>query len=104
MSRTFAEINDGIVERVVVCDDPAWLAEKLGGNWVETKTEDPVEHYAGPGMGHDPAHRSKFAPVWDPRLQASKEDISGMQVFDGGKIREVIKDGDRYRPEAETKI
>jgi hypothetical protein len=31
MSRLFAEIVDAEVARVIVCDDPAWLVSRLGG-------------------------------------------------------------------------
>lgn len=47
----YAQIGpDSKVLRVVVCDNPQWLADRLGGTWVETVIDDPDQQYAGPGM------------------------------------------------------
>ena len=67
MSRYFAEVKDGIVQRVLVCDSPEWLSERLGGTWVETA--DPYAdaqevNYCGPGWGHDDTFPERFAPQW----------------------------------------
>jgi hypothetical protein len=32
----FAEIIDGVVERVIVADSKEWCASNLGGTWVQT--------------------------------------------------------------------
>jgi hypothetical protein len=45
----FAEIKDDIVHRVIVADNEQWCVENLGGEWVETFMDDPVEKYAGIG-------------------------------------------------------
>ena len=68
MSRYFAEVVNDEVTRVVVCDDPAWLADRLGGVWVETAdpyTDQPqTVRYAGPGWKYDPDWSVRFAVPW----------------------------------------
>ena len=64
----FAEVDNGIVQRVVVASSVEWCIEHLGGTWVETSDPytddgDPVA-YAGPGMGHDDTFPEKFAAPW----------------------------------------
>ena len=50
MTRYFARIDGAQqVQTVIVCDDPAWPALRLGGTWVETLKSDPVQAYAGIG-------------------------------------------------------
>ncbi len=53
------------VLRVVVCDNIAWLQQRLGGTWVETTDADATKQYAGPGMydGENIAPR-RFIPEW----------------------------------------
>lgn len=69
MTRYFAEIENNIVTRVVVCNNPSWLEARLGGTWIETKdpydleTATPVT-YCGPGYGYDPNFEERFAPQW----------------------------------------
>jgi len=61
----YAEIdNNGNVVRVIVCDDPNWITQRLGGTWVETQYTDSQEQYAGIGMGYDPNAVAKFASPW----------------------------------------
>ncbi len=86
MSRLFAEIVDAEVARVVVCDDPAWLVSRLGGQWVETRMEDPVEQYAGPGMGIDLDSQYRFAPLWDQPTHAEDAYPLGAYVWHQGAI------------------
>ena len=68
MSRYFAELDpDNVVLRVVVCDDPQWLTDRLGGTWAETAdpyTAPGTVAYCGPGHGYDPDWPVKFAPKW----------------------------------------
>ena len=68
MARYFAEVVNAEVVRVVVCDDPGYLADRLGGTWVETAdpyTDVPQEvSYTGPGHGYDPDWPCRFAPKW----------------------------------------
>jgi len=64
----FAELDpDNLVVRVIVCDNLAWIEERLGGTWVETA--DPyiapgTVAYTGPGHGYDPDWPLRFAPKW----------------------------------------
>jgi hypothetical protein len=94
MSRYFAQVTDGIVSRVVVCDDPAWLTSRLGGTWVETAdpyTEPGTVAYCGPGWGHDPEWPLAFAPTWQPWDGTFDEDNRtpfqvGSVVWDDGYL------------------
>lgn len=86
MSRLFAEIVADEVERVVVCDDPGWLADRLGGEWVETLPGDPIEQYAGPGMGTDPDSQYRFAPAWVQPTGAEDAYTLGAYVWHAGAI------------------
>jgi len=68
MARYFAEIKDGIVQRVVVCESKEWLEERLGGEWVETFMNSKDKHYAGKGYTYHP-DKTNFArprpyPSW----------------------------------------
>ena len=55
----FAELDENNqVIRVIVCDDPQWIADNLSGTWVETA--DTTEEIQGAGPGHF------YAPVSDP--------------------------------------
>ncbi len=70
MSKYFAELDEkGLVIRVVVCDNLAWLTSRLKGTWVETKINDPTEKYAGIGTKCDPGVPAKFIP--DPEKPAT---------------------------------
>jgi hypothetical protein len=45
-----AELDDNnVVLRVIVCDDPQWAIDNLGGNWVQTFTNMEGHNYAGVG-------------------------------------------------------
>lgn len=53
------------VLRVVVCDSPTWLAERLGGTWAETMQGDPVKQYAGIGYyDSGTVAPPQFIPPW----------------------------------------
>lgn len=94
MARYFAEIVNDEVFRVVVCEDPAWLTERLGGTWVETAdpgsdAEQEVA-YCGPGWGYDDDWPCKFAPKWVQPQGAGVEDDEpypvGSRVWHNGRI------------------
>ena len=87
----FAEVDNGIVQRVVVASSAEWCVEHLGGTWVETSDpyaddDDPVM-YAGPGMGHDDTFPEKFAAPWE-EWDGDNESLyqEGDLVFHGGRI------------------
>lgn len=86
MPRYFAQLDGNIVQRVIVCDDPQWIADRLGGTWVETVIGDPTEQYAGPGFGWDDGSQYRFAPQW--RQPEGSEDAyqAGAYVFHGEAI------------------
>lgn len=93
MSRYFAELNpDNVVSRVIVCDDPAWIDQRLGGTWVETAdpyaAPDEVA-YCGPGHGYDGTFPRRFAPQWVQPV-ATDEGWTfypeGAVVFHNGKL------------------
>ena len=94
MSRYFAEVDpDNVVLRVVVCDDPDWLVQRLGGTWVETA--DPYVEagevaYTGPGHGYDPDWPVRFAPQWVQPVAPDEEGRwpynVGSVVFDQGRL------------------
>lgn len=86
MPRYYAEIVDGVVVRVVVCDDPDWLASRVPGNWVETQFSDPVAAYAGVGHGHDSASEVVFAPQWQQPTGAEDAYPLGAYVYHEGAI------------------
>lgn len=63
-AKYYAQITAGKVTRVLVCNDPAWLASALGGTWVETLIDSDDEQYAGIDYGLEIDHPRKFAPQW----------------------------------------
>lgn len=101
MTRYFAEVNstDKTVQRVVVCNDPAWLTEHLGGTWAETAdpyaTEPQVVTYCGPGHGYDPEFPEQFASQWVQPVEIAEPEPGedpwtwypfGARVFHNGRI------------------
>ena len=89
MSRYWAELVNGIVQRVVVCDDEQWLADNLGGVWVETVDPygpETVERYPGPGMGSDPAWDICYANPWQQPTGAHDAYDEGVHVHHDGRI------------------
>lgn len=90
----FAEIADGQVVRVLVCNDPGWLTDRFGGVWVETA--DPYSDvpqtiaYCGPGWGYDDRWPERFAPKWVQPQGAGVEDAEpypvGTRVWHDGRI------------------
>lgn len=62
----FAEKDGtGKVLRVVVCDSAQWLAERLGGTWVETSETTTQVNGAGPGMyDSETIAPKRFIPPW----------------------------------------
>ena len=91
MARYFAELDpQGVVLRVIVCDDPAWPAANLGGTWVETAdpyTDEPqTVAYCSPGFGHDDTWPEKFAPQWRQPTNAEDAYPVDTLVFHNGRI------------------
>ncbi len=57
-----AEIKDGKVVRVIVCNDINWAKETLGGEWVETSYTGKIrKNYAGINFEYD-KERDAFIP------------------------------------------
>ena len=51
MTRYFAETDTSKkVLRVIVCDDPQWITDNIGGEWTETFMDSEERQYAGIGM------------------------------------------------------
>jgi len=100
MPRYFAQIDENKeVTRVVVCDDPAWLEQRLGGTWVETAdpySDAPQEvAYCGPGFGCDEEFPERFAPKWVAPVAITDPEPGqdpwtwypvGSRVFHNGRI------------------
>ena len=105
MSRYLAQVEDGVVVRVIVCDDPAWAAERLGGTWVETSdpyAQTPQEvTYAGPGFGHDDTFPERFAPQWVQPVATEDGWTSypaGALVWHEGRMWKSTVDGNVWQP------
>ncbi len=95
----FAEIVNGRVARVVVCDSVQWVQSTLGGSWVATddsRTSD--EQYAGIGMGYDALSTARFAPQF--RQPAGSDDAYeiGATAFHAGRVWQNIHDGNDRAP------
>lgn len=85
MARYFAQVQDGTVARVLVCNNPDWLTDRIGGVWVETAdpyTDQPQEvAYCGPGWGYDERWPERFAPKW---VQPQGADVEGYEPYPVG--------------------
>ena len=69
MTRYFAELDpNNVVLRVIVCNDPHWIEDRLGGVWAETadpySPDEQTVAYCGPGHGYDGDWAVRFAPAW----------------------------------------
>lgn len=93
----FAELDANmVVKRVIVADSPEWCQTHLGGTWAETSdpyAEASTVNYCGPGWGHDPAVRERFAQPWSVSLATIPDDrgryayeTAGQVVFHNGRI------------------
>ncbi len=109
MTRYFAQVQDGIVTRVLVCDDPDWLHDRLGGEWVETAdpyTSEPTEElagvvYCGPGFGVDESFPERFAPPWVQPVATPDGWTSyprGALVWHNGRMWKSTVDGNVWMP------
>jgi hypothetical protein len=81
----YAEVDNGIVLRVIVADDPEWVTDTLGGTWVQTADPyaPPTEvTYAGPGMGYADNLPNLFGALW----QEPVADPEGNWPYNGGEI------------------
>jgi hypothetical protein len=90
VARYWAQLDGNVVQRVIACDDAAWIASRLGGTWVETFIDDPVEQYAGPGFGWDDGSQYRFAPQWVQPLAAEDAYQPGAYVFHAGAIWQCV--------------
>lgn len=82
----YAELDENNqVLRVIVADDPQWIANRLGGNWVETQT-DAIEQYAGIGFYHDDSSQWKFAPQWVQPAGSQDSYPLGAYCYHDGQI------------------
>lgn len=89
MHRYFAQINKGIVQRVIAAHTKEWCEQNLGGIWVETFMDDSNKNYAGIGYAYDEASGNFIAPKpypswelnekkqWQPPV-AVPEDLRGL--------------------------
>jgi len=110
MPRYFAQVQDGIVQRVLVCDDPQWLTDRLGGTWVETAdpyTDEPTEDlegvaYCSPGFGVDESFPERFAPQWVQPVATPDGWTSypkGALVWHDGRIKKSTMDNNTWHPD-----
>ena len=99
MERYFAEIQNGVVKRVIVCNSKEWCGQNLGGVWVETFRNHPTKNYGHKGSMYVPAQDSFIAPkpfdswVLDEKLKwrAPKEktqvdNSEGISVWNESKL------------------
>jgi hypothetical protein len=101
MTRYWAELKDGVVQRVILCDTPEWLKERLGGEWIETS--DPYAGpqavtYCGPGYGHDPTWPERFAPQWAQPTHAENAYPLGALVWHNGRIWKNLTEANVWEP------
>lgn len=60
----YAEIKDGKVLRVIVCDSQEWCEKRLGGTWIQTSYTGKMRgKYAGIGDTYDAKTDTFIAPV-----------------------------------------
>lgn len=88
--RLLAQVQDGLVTRVIVCDDPGWASATLNGTWIETFLGDATVGYCGPGYGYGDNMPVRFAPQWVQPLGADVDAAQpypvGSFVFHAGRI------------------
>ena len=99
MSR-YAELDaNNQVLRVVVCDDPQWLADRLGGTWVETQETTTEQQGAGPGLydGEDVAPM-RFVPAWQQPQGAHDAYEQGTWVWHAGQVWENLTPANVWEP------
>ena len=101
MARYFAEIGpDNEVTRVVVAEDPAWLATTLGGTWTETLIEQPtLEQYAGIGMHYTQGIAPLgFVPEWVQPEGAHDAYPNSVWVWHNGVTWRSLQDANVFEP------
>jgi hypothetical protein len=65
----FAEIENGIVIRVVVADNLQWCESNLGGTWLQTSYSGSIrKNFAGIGYSYDEDRDAFIAPEPDGNL------------------------------------
>jgi len=74
------------VLRVVVCNDIAWLQQRLGGTWVQTTDADAAKQYAGIGMYDSQTIAPRqFIAAWAQPTGAQDAYATGDWVWYNGK-------------------
>jgi hypothetical protein len=97
MTKYLAKIENNEITQVIVCESIAWAESRLGGTWVETKIDDPQEHYAGIGMGYDPNAIVKCAPAW--RQPANESPYQpGQWVWHGDRLWQCVAANNVWEP------
>lgn len=106
MARYFAQIEGGIVQRVVVAPSLNWCASRLGGDWVEAA--DPYApaqtlNYCGPGYGYDPSFPERFGAPWaqpvpDPETGVWSSYAKGDVRWHNGQLWKSTVDGNVWEP------
>ena len=95
----FAEINNGIVSRVIVAESVEWCQSRLGGTWIETRDDDTQENYAGPGMGYDPNAVAKFAMPWVQPIPGETEGYrAGHWVWHVDRLWQAVAGNNVWEP------
>ena len=70
----FAEIENGIVIRVVVADDLAWCESNLGGSWLQTSYSGSIrKNFAGIGYSYNETLDAFIAPEPEGNLGFDEE-------------------------------
>ena len=60
----FAELENGIVVRVIVADSLEWCETNLGGEWLQTSYSGSIrKNYAGVGYTYDAERDAFIAPM-----------------------------------------
>ena len=87
------------VLRVVVCDDPAWLTNRLGGTWTPTVMADPAKQYAGIGMydSEDVAPR-QFILSWVQPVGSVDAYAKGAWVWHNGRAWRSLQAANVFAP------
>lgn len=87
------------VLRVVVCDSPTWLAERLGGTWVETVQGDPVKQYAGIGYyDSGTVAPPQFIRQWAQPVGSEDAYPNGAWVWHNGRAWRSLQAANVFEP------
>lgn len=95
----FAEIDGtGLVLRVVVCNDPAWLVSRLGGTWIETLIDDTEQKYAGIGKYYSDIPPDQFVPRWFQPVSSEDAYPNGFWVWHNGVVWRSLQAANVFEP------